>query len=141
MPKGLTVSELMAEPSPSSIDPAGQIDPDRLEPGSKISFMYWKGTRYGRRREVQLLRKVAEGREPKDPLLLCTEINEVGDRIQRNYYPSVSSDTLYEGETWPPPDGNYVNSAGSWYPPLSTTEGLPALMDSAELAVEDPDLS
>ena len=102
--------------------------------------MYWKGTRYGRRREVELLRKVTEGREPKDPLLLCTEINEVGDRIQRNYYPSVSSDTLYEGETWPPPDGNYVNSAGSWYPPSSATEGLPALMDSAELAAENPDL-
>ena len=92
MPAGLSPAQVFPQ---SQAEPTGQIDPDRLREWDKLSFIYFRGHRLGQRRTATLKRKVLTVTGSQ---LACKELNAASEKINCNYWPSMSAQICYPGE-------------------------------------------
>ena len=76
-------------------DSGTSVDPARLEVGDEISFCYARGARANERRTAWL--KEVQTR-PAGPLLVCGEISEGGETIERKYWPGLTFGVEYLGK-------------------------------------------
>ena len=91
---GLSVADLFGNPSDPPVR-IGQVDPSRLNIDDEFSFVYFRGTRAGERRTVQLAGFEDVGGVKQ---LVCHEIDGKGRTIERNYWPSHTGYVWYPGE-------------------------------------------
>jgi len=109
-----------------------RVDPDRLETGDEFAFIYSRGTRAGSRRTVTLKEKLTM---PSGMVqLLCVEQNQLGEVIERKYWPSHMTQPEY-------PDAKAIENGDSdrTYEFVTPTGSPAGVQDSVRVA--DTDLS
>jgi hypothetical protein len=111
----------------------GQIEPDRLTEGDRFSFIYFRGSRSGRRRTVKLLDKCPDQGSVR---LTCREEGDdcpENDNI-RHYWPRHSADTQYLSPEEEEPREFYSPDNGGY----KLTDERLKLMRAAGRAPGDP---